>query len=57
VKGGGYEWRPVAMNCFARDGAFYMTSYRWAHKVVKIRRNPNVAPMIEAADEYANCGP
>ena len=45
------------MNCFARDGAFYMTSYRWAHKVVKIRRNPNVAPMIEAADEYANCGP
>lgn len=43
----------VAMNYFVRDGAFYMTSYGKAQKVVNIRRNPRVALMIEAGDEYA----
>jgi PPOX class probable F420-dependent enzyme len=43
----------VAMNYFARDGAFYMTSYGKAQKVVNIRRNPKVALMMEAGDEYA----
>ena len=43
----------VAMNYFARDGAFYMTSYGKAQKVVNIRRNPRVALMIEDGDEYA----
>ena len=41
------------MNYFARDGAFYMTSYGKAQKVVNIRRNPRVALMMEAGDEYA----
>jgi nitroimidazol reductase NimA-like FMN-containing flavoprotein (pyridoxamine 5'-phosphate oxidase superfamily) len=44
----------VAMNYYARDGAFYMTSYGKAQKVVNIRRNPKVALMIEAGDEYAD---
>ena len=43
----------VAMNYFARDGSFYMTSYGKAQKVVNIRRNPKVALMMEAGDEYA----
>jgi len=43
----------VAMNYFARDGAFYMTSYGKAQKVVNIRRNPKVALMMEAGDDYA----
>jgi PPOX class probable F420-dependent enzyme len=43
----------VAMNYFARDGAFYMTSYGKAQKIVNIRRNPRVALMIEAGDEYS----
>ena len=43
----------VAMNYFAQDGAFYMTSYGKAQKVVNVRRNPKVALMIEAGDEYA----
>jgi PPOX class probable F420-dependent enzyme len=43
----------VAMNYFARDGAFYMTSYGKAQKVLNIRRNPRVALMVEAGDEYA----
>ena len=43
----------VAMNYVVRDGAFYMTSYGKAQKVVNIRRNPKVALMIEAGDEYA----
>ena len=43
----------VAMNYVARDGVFYMTSYGKAQKVVNIRRNPKVALMIEAGDEYA----
>ena len=43
----------VAMNYFARDGAFYMTSYGKAQKVVNIRRNPRVALLMEAGDDYA----
>jgi PPOX class probable F420-dependent enzyme len=43
----------VAMNYFARDGAFYMTSYGKAQKVVNVRRNPKVALMMEAGDAYA----
>ena len=43
----------VAMNYFAKDGAFYMTSYAKAQKVVNIRRNPKVALMIEKGDAYA----
>jgi pyridoxine/pyridoxamine 5'-phosphate oxidase len=35
----------VAMNYFALDGAFYMTSYGKAQKVLNIRRNPKVALM------------
>ena len=43
----------VAMNYFAKDGVFYMTSYAKAQKVVNIRRNPKVALMIEKGDGYA----
>ena len=43
----------VAMNYFIRDGAFYMTSYGKAQKVVNIRRNPRVALMVETGDTYA----
>ena len=43
----------TAMNFVMRDGAFYMTSYGKAQKVVNIRRNPKVALMIEAGDAYA----
>ena len=43
----------VAMNYLAKDGAFYMTSYGKAQKVVNIRRNPKVALMMESGDAYA----
>ena len=43
----------VAMNHFAPDGAFYMTSYGKAQKVVNIRRNPKVVRMVESGDAYA----
>ena len=43
----------VAMNYFVKDGAFYMTSYAKAQKVVNIRRNPKVALMIEEGDAYS----
>jgi nitroimidazol reductase NimA-like FMN-containing flavoprotein (pyridoxamine 5'-phosphate oxidase superfamily) len=43
----------VAMSYFAKDGAFYMTSYGKAQKVVNIRRNPKVALMIETGSAYA----
>ena len=43
----------VAMNYFAKDGAFYMTSYGKAQKVVNVRRNPKVALMMETGDNYA----
>ncbi len=42
----------VAMNYFARDGAFYMTSYGKAQKVLNVQRNPKVALMVEVGDEY-----
>ncbi|MGC2201599.1 MAG: pyridoxamine 5'-phosphate oxidase family protein, partial [Stellaceae bacterium] len=42
----------VAMNFFEKDGAFYMTSYAKAQKVVNIRRNPRVALMVEAGNSY-----
>jgi len=43
----------VAMNYFARDGAFYMTSYGKAQKVVNVRRNSKVALMVESGDSCA----
>jgi PPOX class probable F420-dependent enzyme len=43
----------VAMNFFAKDGAFYMTSYGKAQKVLNIRRNPKVALMVEAGNAYS----
>jgi PPOX class probable F420-dependent enzyme len=43
----------VAMNFAVRDGAYYMTSYGKAQKVLNIRRNPNVALMVEAGNAYA----
>jgi PPOX class probable F420-dependent enzyme len=43
----------VAMNYFAKDGAFYMTSYGKAQKVVNVRRNPKVALMVETGGAYA----
>lgn len=42
----------VAMNYFVKDGAFHMTSYGKAQKVINIRRNPKVALMVEAGDAY-----
>jgi nitroimidazol reductase NimA-like FMN-containing flavoprotein (pyridoxamine 5'-phosphate oxidase superfamily) len=44
----------VAMNFTARDGAFWMTSYGKAQKVVNIRRNPKVALMVETGGAYAD---
>src|SRR6202051_4648289 len=43
----------VAMNFVERDGAFYMTSYGKAQKVVNIRRNPKVGLMVETGSAYA----
>src|SRR5215471_7013932 len=43
----------VAMNFFVDDGVYCMTSYGKAQKVVNIRRNPKVALMIEAGDQYS----
>lgn len=43
----------VAMNFVSKDGAYYMTSYAKAQKVVNIRRNPKVALMVEAGTSYA----
>ena len=44
----------VAMGFFVDDsGAFCMTSYAKAQKVLNIRRNPLVGIMIEAGDAYA----
>ena len=43
----------VAMNFFIKDGAFHMTSYGKAQKVLNIRRNPKVALMVEAGDAYS----
>ncbi|MGH7061171.1 MAG: pyridoxamine 5'-phosphate oxidase family protein [Stellaceae bacterium] len=44
----------VAMGFFVDDdGAFCMTSYAKAQKVLNIRRNPLVGIMVEAGDAYA----
>src|SRR5713101_7426411 len=43
----------VAMNFYAENGSFYMTSYGKAQKVVNIRRNPKVALMVETGDKYS----
>ena len=43
----------VAMNFAVRDGAYYMTSYGKAQKVLNVRRNPSVALMVEAGSAYA----
>ena len=43
----------VAMNFYVKDGAFYMTSYAKAQKVVNIRRDPRVALMVETGEKYA----
>jgi PPOX class probable F420-dependent enzyme len=43
----------VAMNFLVKDGAFYMTSYAKAQKVLNIRRDPKVALMAEAGDTYS----
>ena len=43
----------VAMNFAFRDGAYYMSSYGKAQKVVNIRRDPKVAIMVETGSAYA----
>jgi nitroimidazol reductase NimA-like FMN-containing flavoprotein (pyridoxamine 5'-phosphate oxidase superfamily) len=43
----------VAMNFIVRDGAYYMTSYGKAQKVMNIRRNPKVGVMVETGGAYA----
>src|SRR5579863_7768631 len=43
----------VAMNFIFRDGAFCMTSYGKAQKVLNIRRNPKVGIMVETGSAYA----
>jgi PPOX class probable F420-dependent enzyme len=43
----------VAMNFVVHDGAYYMTSYGKAQKVVNIRRDPKVGLMIETGNAYA----
>lgn len=43
----------IAMNYFVKDGAFWMTSYGKAQKVLNIRRNPKVGLMIETGVTYA----
>ena len=43
----------TAMNFVMHDGAFYMTSYGKAQKVLNIRRDPKIAIMVEAGTAYA----
>ena len=43
----------VAMNFTFRDGAFWMTSYGKAQKVLNILRNPKVGVMVEVGAAYA----
>ena len=43
----------VAMNFVMHDGAYWMTSYGKAQKVVNIRRDPKVALMVETGTAYA----
>ena len=42
----------VAMGYFFADGAFYMTSYAKAQKVLNIRRDPRAALMVEGGAAY-----
>jgi PPOX class probable F420-dependent enzyme len=51
LDGDGYP-HLVAMNYGVRGGAFYMTSYGKAQKVLNIRRNPKVALMMESGVSY-----
>src|ERR1700675_509850 len=44
----------VAMNFIVRDGAYYMTSYGKAQKVLNIRRDPKVGVMVETGGAYAD---
>ena len=43
----------VAMGYFYEDGAFWMTSYAKAQKVLNIRRDPRVGLMVESGEAYA----
>ena len=43
----------VAMNFTARDGAYWMTSYGKAQKVLNAQRNPKVAIMVETGSAYS----
>jgi nitroimidazol reductase NimA-like FMN-containing flavoprotein (pyridoxamine 5'-phosphate oxidase superfamily) len=43
----------VAMTYGVKNGAFYMTSYAKAQKVLNIQRNPKIGLMIEAGGSYA----
>jgi PPOX class probable F420-dependent enzyme len=43
----------VAMTYGVKNGAYYMTSYAKAQKVLNIRRDPRVGLMIEAGGPYA----
>jgi general stress protein 26 len=43
----------VAMNFREKEGAYYMTSYGKAQKVLNIKRNPKVGLMVEAGGAYA----
>jgi PPOX class probable F420-dependent enzyme len=42
----------VAMTFYEKDGAFWMTSYGKAQKVLNIRRDPKVGLMIESGEAY-----
>jgi PPOX class probable F420-dependent enzyme len=43
----------VAMGFYLEDGAFWMTSYAKAQKVLNIRRNPKVGLMVETGSAYS----
>ena len=43
----------VAMGFYVEDGAYWMTSYAKAQKVLNIRRNPKVGLMIETGASYS----
>jgi PPOX class probable F420-dependent enzyme len=43
----------VAMGFYVEDGAFWMTSYAKAQKILNIRRNPRVGLMVETGGTYA----
>ncbi len=43
----------VAMGFYVEDGAFWMTSYAKAQKVLNIHRNPKVGLMVESGAAYS----